>query len=45
VVLIEPNGQPRARFDGEIGVLDLLLPRKAEGDDSGASASFRRWPA
>lgn len=33
VLLIEPNGQPRAHFDGEIGVLDLLLP-KAEGDDS-----------
>ena len=35
VVLIEPNGQPRAHFDGEIGVLDLLLPKQAEGDDSG----------
>jgi len=35
VVLIEPNGQPRAHFDGEIGVLDLMLPKKAEGDDSG----------
>jgi len=34
VRLIEPNGQPRAYFNGEIGVLDLLLP-KAEGDDSG----------
>ena len=36
VLLIEPNGQPSAHFDGEIGVLDLLLPKKAEGDDSGA---------
>jgi hypothetical protein len=35
VVLIEPNGQPRAHFDGEIGVLDLLLPKQAEGNDSG----------
>lgn len=35
VLLIEPDGQPRAHFDGEIGVLDLLLPKTAEGDDSG----------
>lgn len=32
VQLIEPNGQPYAHFDGEIGVLELMLPKKAEGD-------------
>lgn len=36
VLLIDPNGQPHAHFDGELGVLDLMLPKKAEGADSGA---------
>lgn len=36
VLLIDPNGQPRAHFDGELGVLDLMLPKKAEGNVSGA---------
>lgn len=36
VQLIEPNGQPYAHFDGEIGVLELMLPKKAEGDNAGA---------
>lgn len=33
VLLIE-NGQPHAHFDGELGVLELVLPKKAEGEDS-----------
>lgn len=33
VLLIE-NGQPRAHFDGELGVLELVLPKEAKGEDS-----------
>lgn len=33
VLLIE-NGQPHAHFDGELGVLELVLPKKADAEDS-----------